>query len=176
VLAQLDKIPDVERTYANHTGNMVRVALSSTANPEKVAEQVVKVLTQEKRNPVRLRDAEFKLALNLEQWRQAERISELSVIEYRTLAVRQIRKFAQSEKLDKATSEKLVKITEEEWDRPAKEEAAKANGAADWRSRCTERAAAVVDRAKSLLTAEQVGRLKAWVKCCLEGTGPGSAK
>jgi hypothetical protein len=176
VLAQLDKIQGVERTYANHTGNMVRVAVALATNPETVAEQVVKILTQEKRNPVRLRNAEFKQALDQEQWRSAERVSELSLIEYRTLAVRLVRQFAQSEKLDKVTSEKLVKITEEEWDRLAKGAAGKDQRSVDWRARCAERAASVVERAKSLLTAEQVERLKDWVKCCLEGKQPGTGK
>jgi hypothetical protein len=176
VLAQLDKILGVERTYANHTGDMVRVAVASAADPETVAEAVAKILTQEKRNPIRVRDAEFKQALDQEQWRAAERVGELSLIEYRTLAVRLVRQFAQSEKLDKVTSEKLVKIAEEEWDRLAKGDGSKDHGSVDWRARCAACAAAVVERAKSVLTAEQVERLTDWVKCCLDGNQHGTAK
>jgi hypothetical protein len=176
VLAQLDKIPGVERTYANHMGNMIRVGLTTGANAGRIAEQVTKVLTQEKRTPVLLRDAELQQALDQERWRAAERVSELSLIEYRTLAVRLVRQFAQNEKLDKITTEKLVKITEDEWDRLGKESAAKDHGSVDWRARCTERAAAVVNRAKSVLTAEQIERLKDCVKCCLEGNQPGTRR
>lgn len=164
MLAQLDQAPGVERSFANHTGNMVRVAVASTADPEKVAERIAQVLTEQKRGPVRLRDAELRRAIDNEHWRAGERVRELSFIEYRTLAVRQLRLFAEREKLDKETAAKLMTITEEEWDRLGKEDGAKSRGPIDWRTRYGEAAAAVVERAKSVLSADQVGRLKDWAK------------
>jgi len=104
VLAQLDKVEGVGRSYANHTGNMVRVSLNTAADPEKVAEQVAKILTADKRNPTRLMRDEFTHALDKEQWREGERVGELSAIEFRTLGLRQLKTFAEIEKLDEKTT------------------------------------------------------------------------
>lgn len=162
-MAQLDKIQGVERSYANHTGDKVRVSVHTATHPDKVAEQVFKLLSDDKRNPKRVTGAELKQALDIEQWFEKERIDELSAIEFRTLGLRRVRTFAEKEKLDKEMAEKLVKIVEEEWDRLMKENARdkqKGSAKTDWAARCGKCAAAVVERGKSLLTAEQVERLR----------------
>jgi len=142
---------------------MVRVSVDPAADRDKVEEQVVKLLSDDQRNPKRATGAEFKQALDNEQWRKKERIDELSAIEFRTLGLRRVRTFAEDEKLDEDTTEKLIKIVEEEWDRLMNEvfpNKQKETGKTDWAARCGQCAAAVVERAKSLLTAEQVERLK----------------
>jgi hypothetical protein len=171
VLAQLDKVPGVARSYANHTGNMVRVFVAAAGDPDKVAGQVEKILATEKRHPARLKGDEFMQALDQEQWREGERVSELSAIEFRTLGMRRVKSFAEAEKLDNETTQKLVKIAEEEWDRLAKASAAgdqKQPGNIDWTDRCQQFGAAVVERATSMLTTEQVERLK---ESCMRASG-----
>jgi hypothetical protein len=163
VLALLDKIPGVERSFANHTGTMVRVSVAGSADPEKIAEQVARVLTEGKRNPTRLTGEEVKEALGKQQWREGERVGELSAIEFRTLGLRQVQTFAEKEKLDKATIDKLVKIAGEEWDRLVDESAPedpKQSGKIDWKARCRKFDLAVVERARSVLMPDQVERLK----------------
>jgi hypothetical protein len=163
VLAQLDKIEGVERSYANHAGNMVRLSVAAAADPAKVAEQALKVLKDQNRNPIRLTDDEFKVALTKEEWRAGERIGELSSIEYRTLGLRRVKAFADQEKLDKEITNKLMKIAEEEWDRLAQENApADPNqpGKVDWSARCRQFDDAVANRATPILTAEQMERFK----------------
>jgi hypothetical protein len=163
VLAQLDKLPGVERSYSNHTGSLVRLSVAPAADPEKVAEQALKVLDDQKRSPVRLAGAEFTRALDEERWRESERVGELSAIEFRTLALRQVKAFADEEKLGKDSADKLARIAEEEWGRLARGGAPgdpKQPGKVDWRGRCRQFVAAVADRAKQVLTAEQVERLR----------------
>jgi hypothetical protein len=170
VLAQLDKIAGVKRSYANHAGNMVRISVAQAANPEKVVEGVQSVLTQEKRNPIRLLDAELKQALEQQEWHTAEQVSELSIIEYRTLTLRAIGTFADKEKLDQKTKERLSKIAQEEWDKLSKDGASQDH--TDMRELITLRVTEVVKRAKPILTAQQFERFKDWVKSCLEGNQP----
>jgi hypothetical protein len=163
VLVRLGKIEGVERSYANHTGNMVRLAVAAKDNPAKVAEQALEVLKDEKRSPVRLTGNDLIEALGKEQWRESERVSELSAIEFRTLGLRRVRAFAEREKLNKETTDKLVRIAEEEWDRLAKQNApgdAKQPVKVDWAARCRQFDDAVVNRARPILTTEQLELLK----------------
>jgi hypothetical protein len=163
VLAQLDKIEGVERSYANHTGNMVRLSVAAKEDPSKVSTQAAKVLNEQKRSPVRLAGDDLTEALDKEEWRESERVSELSAIEFRTLGLRRVRAFAEREKLGKETTDKLVRIAEEEWDRLAKQNAPedpKQRGKVNWAARCRQFDDAVVNRAKPILTAEQMERLK----------------
>jgi hypothetical protein len=163
VLALLDKIPGIERTFANHTGSMVRVSVAASANPEKIAEKVLKVLSDQKHKPVRLAGAEFTEALDKQEWRESDRVGELSAIEFRTLGLRQVKAFAIKERLDKETTDKLVKIAEEEWDKLVKEnvpEDPKQPGKIDWKVRCHQFVIEVTGRAKALLTPDQTERLK----------------
>jgi hypothetical protein len=146
---------------------MVRISVAQAVNPEKVVEEVEKVFTQEKRNPIRLRDAELKQALEQEEWRTAEQVCELSIIEYRTLTLRALRTFADKEKLNQETKERLFKIAEEEWDKLSKDGASQDH--TDVRAHIAQRVVEVVKRAKPILTAQQFERFKDWVKSCLEG-------
>jgi hypothetical protein len=156
VLARLGKVQGVERCLANRTGTLIRVTVAPTAERDKVAEEVLKVLAAANREPVRLTGAELRKALAGEEWRPPD---ELSAIEFRTLAVRRVRAFAADEKLARSVTEKLVRITEEHWDRIARKVKGQ-DTKTDWAARCARAAAAVADQAKGLLPAEQAERLR----------------
>src|SRR5262249_24403232 len=95
---------------------------------------------------------------------------ELSAIEFQTLATREVRAFAEAEKLDENTTDRLVEMAEEEWERQAK---AAANAERpDWSARGAAVAGAFIDRAKGVLTAEQLERLKEKAACGLGGNRP----
>src|SRR5262245_65786425 len=120
---------------------MVRLSVADTVDLPKVATQAAKVLNEQQRSPVRLTGHELTEALEKEEWRESERVSELSAIEFRTLGLRRVRAFAEREKLDKETTDKLVRIAEEEWDRLAKQNATKApkqRNKENWEGRCDE--------------------------------------
>lgn len=163
MLAQLQQVEGVEKAYANHSGRLFRVSISPTADREKVAAGLLKALNDPTRRPVRLTGDEFRRALDQEEWREVERVNELSAIEFRTLGLRRVATFAEEEKLDKESADKLMKMAEEEWDRLAQErtvEESEHPGKTDWSVRCSQFARVVSKRAESVLTTEQVERLK----------------
>jgi hypothetical protein len=149
---------------------MVRISVAQAVNPEEVVERVERVFTQEKRSPIRLRDAELKQALEHAHWRTAEQVCELSIIEYRTLTLRALETFADKEKLNQKTKERLFKIALEEWDKFSKDGGSQDH--MDLRARITGRVTEVVKGAKPILTAQQFERFKDWLKSCLEGNRP----
>src|SRR5262249_17769511 len=121
VLASLDKIDGVEASAANYTGTMIRISVTPATDRDKVAEGVRKVLTAEGRKAVPLTSAGLKRALDREQWREADRIGELTAIEFHTMALHRVKTFAKGEKLDKEATDKLVKVAEQQWERISKE-------------------------------------------------------
>jgi tetratricopeptide (TPR) repeat protein len=159
VLAQLDKLPGVEHSYGNHTGDMVRVCVLATADREALARQVAKILGAS-RAPVRLAGADFARALEQEQWRRSDRVGELTLTEYRTLCLREIGQFAKDEKLDKQTAEKLKKIAEAEWDRIDSEITAKPSQKIEGTNLIRDATKAVLERAKAILTPDQLTRFR----------------
>jgi hypothetical protein len=161
VLASLDKLDGVEASSANYTGTMIRISAAPETDRDKVAEGVRKVLNEEDRKAVRLAGDELKRAVEQEEWRGAGRIGELSAIEFHTLALHRVKTFAKAEKLDKKTADKLVEIAEQHWERVSKE--AKADGATrpeDWGKRIRASLSVFLERAKGVLTAEQVERFE----------------
>lgn len=168
-LARIDKLKGVERSFANRTGTMVRVSVADAADREKVAGEVSKFLTDNKRAPVQLAGDELQRAIDKEEWRETNRISELSAFEFRTLALGRVREFAGAEKLDAKLTGELLRLAEEEWDRTAGkavEDVKPGSYAKDWSARCTRFATSFVERTKGLLTAEQHARLKEQASCC----------
>jgi hypothetical protein len=161
VLASLDKIDGVGASSANYTGTLIRISVTSATDRDKVAEAARRVLAVEHRNAVALAGDEFKHALDREEWREAGRIGELSSIEFHTLALHRVKTFAKAEKLDKKATEKLVEIAEQHWERIGKE--AKNDGATqpeDLGKRIKASLPVFLERAKGVLTAEQVERFK----------------
>jgi hypothetical protein len=143
---------------------MVRVSLTATANREKVAAEVQKILTDQRRKPVPVKGDELKGVLTKKEWFETKRVGELSSIEFNILGLRgRVKKFAQAEELDKAATEKLVKIAENQWNRLNKlPEKGKGNHLLDMNKEHEARqlADAVAEGAKDLLTAEQSQKLK----------------
>ena len=88
MLARLDQIDGVERSYANRSGTLIRLSVAPAADPERVAREVPEVLADEGRGASRLAGSELEQALEGEEWRHAGRVRELSQIEFRTLALR----------------------------------------------------------------------------------------
>jgi len=161
VLASLDKIDGVEASSSDYTGTLIRIAVTITADRDRVAERVSKALAEKGGEPVALAGDALRRALGQEQWRGAGRIGELSAIEFHTLVLHRVQTFAQAEKLDKVAGDKLVRIAEEQWERittEANEDGAKQPE--DWQNRCRRALPGFLDRAKEVLTAEQVERFR----------------
>jgi hypothetical protein len=159
VLARLNKIEGVEKSFANRTGTMLRICVAPLADRDKVVTAVRADLTEDNRKPVSLAGDEFKEALVKEKWGSP---GDLSAIEFRTLALRRLKTFAESEKLDKETADKLVKLADKQWEGIAKgtDCCAKVQQPSDWLAQFNQFAIAMPDQAKELLTADQVERLR----------------
>ena len=171
MLARFDKIDGVEKSLANRTGTMVRVSLTPKANREKVAMEVQRILTDQRRKPVLVKGDDLKAALAKEEWFETGRVGELSNIEFSILALRgRVKRFAQTEKLDKAATEKLVKIAEHQWNRfnarSEKDKDKQVDKNKDQEARAEKLARAVTEEAKGLLTAQQSQKLQ---KTILDG-------
>lgn len=163
MLARLDEIDGVERTQANHAGTLVCVLLNASTEKRQVADAVLRVLTEEKRAPVRLAGADLHQALAKEQWRDASQVGELFAIEFRTLVARRVKAFAKSEQLSTELAEQLVKVAEDVFDEFAETATDLTNEQADaatWANRRAKFASALVERAKQLLPDEQLERLR----------------
>jgi hypothetical protein len=176
VLARLDKIKGVEKTQANRAGTLVRISVAASADADKVAAAAAEVLTGEKRKAVRLKGADLERALSKETWYGPD---ELSAIEFRTLALRSIQRFAEAEELNKETTDKLSKIAEEEWDRLAKAAAAaekRPGSGTDWSARCAAFATAFLGRARDVLSAGQLERLQKKSEDLMGGKPPKGRK
>jgi hypothetical protein len=174
VLASLDEIDGVEASSANYTGTMIRVSVARGADRDRAAERVGKVLTEARRQAVRLAGDELKRALGREQWRGAGRIGELSAIEFHTLALHRVKTFAKAEKLEQKTADKLVEIARQHWERL--NEDAKKDGATrpeDWGKRIRASLPAFLGRASEVLTAGQLERFRqALTVPCRDGDCP----
>jgi hypothetical protein len=87
VLARLDQIDGVKRSYTNRSGTLIRLSATPGTDPEAVAARAEAILTQEEedRIAVRLSREAADEALAREEWRDRARVAELSAIELRTL-------------------------------------------------------------------------------------------
>jgi hypothetical protein len=174
LLASLDKVDGVGASSANYTGTLIRVSVASESDRSGVAKGVRNFLAEQHHSAILLAADELKRALDREEWRDVGRIGELSAIEFRTLAFHRIKAFAKAEKLNKKTGDKLLEMAEQEWARIKNE--ARNDGATrpeDWRKRVTASLPVFVERAKKVLTAEQVERLQQRLTCkCCDGDCP----
>lgn len=159
VLARLNKIEGVEKSFANRTGTMLRICTARSVDCEKVASAISQDLIQDKREPKRLVGEELKEALVQEKWGSP---GDLSAIEFRTLALHRIQTFTESEKLNKETAEKLMHLAEQQWDRLAKriDCCSKGYQPSAWLDRFKQFGVLMSDQTKEFLAADQVERLK----------------
>jgi hypothetical protein len=90
VLARLDQIDGVDRSFVNRSGTLIRLSLRPGSDVEKVAEESARVLSEgdADRIPGRLAEGDAREALRAEEWRDQAQVAELSTIEVRTLALR----------------------------------------------------------------------------------------
>jgi hypothetical protein len=159
VLATLDKIDGVQASSTNYTGTMIRVAVSRKADRAKIVEEARKVLAEHK--PVIVTGDALKLALEKEQWRETRRVGELSAIEFRATALYRIKTFAQAEKLNKESADKLTRMAEVQWDRLVEEaKKEKATQPKDRGNRCRKSIPALLEKAKEVLSDDQIERFK----------------
>lgn len=174
VLLSLDKIDGVGASSANYTGTMIRISVIPEADRDEVAQEVRRALTEDGRKAVPLAGDEFRRALDQEEWRGAECIGELSAVEFRTLALHRVKKFAKVEKLDEKTADKLAEAAEQQWKRVSRE--ANAEGATrpqDWGKRIKASLPAFLKEAKKVLNAEQLERFQQTLTGqCADGEHP----
>ncbi len=159
VLASLDKIDGVEASSTNYTGTIIRVSVTHAKQRTKVAEEARKILAENK--PIPLVGDELKTALRKERWRETARVGELSIIEFRTLALYRIKTFAQAEKLNKETTDKLTKILEdhlEGFTQEAKKQ--RVTRPEDLANRGKKSIPTFFGRAREVLSDEQIERFK----------------
>jgi hypothetical protein len=159
VLARLNKIEGVDKSFTNRTGTMIRIALASSTDRDMVAAAARAELAKDNHKPVPLAGNELQAALAKEQWYTP---GELSAIEFRTLALHRVKNFAEAEKLDKETTDRLMTIAEREWDRSVKADDGygpeKQPG--EWLNQFKRVAESVPAQAKELLSVEQAERLR----------------
>jgi hypothetical protein len=88
LLARLDQINGVESSFANGSGTLIRLSLRPGANPESIAREVRRVLTEqvEDRTPVQLGPKAIATALQQEEWRDKTQVAELARTERETSA------------------------------------------------------------------------------------------
>jgi hypothetical protein len=172
VLASLDKIDGVEASSTNYTGTLIRVSVTHAKDRTRVAEEVRKILADNK--PIPLVGDELKTALRKEQWRETGRVGELSIIEFRTMALYRIKTFAEAEKLNKETTDKLTKIFEHHLERFTQEaKKQKVTRPEDLVDRGKKSIPAFFGRAKEVLSDEQIERFKKSLMApCRDGDRP----
>jgi hypothetical protein len=89
VLARLGQIDGVEGSYANESGTLIRLSLRPGADPERVAAEARRILSEqvEDRTAVRLEGGEASAALRREEWRDERRVAESVAAEMRPAEV-----------------------------------------------------------------------------------------
>jgi mercuric ion transport protein len=162
-LSQLDSLEGVSRSYSNWTGTALRISVAPKTDPAAVAERVRSFLAADQQNPARVNGDELIQILNDEQWRAVDRIAELSAYEFHTFAKRQVGAFADDEKLDDPKRQKLLALVDEVWNKSGEgmgepKPEAEAYGHY-WQARCDKLVQLYAERARDLLTPEQVEKL-----------------
>ena len=88
MLVRLDQLPGIERSFANRSGTLLRLSVSSAGDVANVVDAASELLDAEYGGSTQLSGAAFATALKGEEWRDHSRIGELSSIEMRILVGR----------------------------------------------------------------------------------------
>ena len=88
VLAGIDRLDGVSRSFTNWTGTRLRISAAPGADRNIVADRVGSLLSADGRQPVRIAGSEFAQVLEREDWHSAARLVDLSSCEFRTIAKR----------------------------------------------------------------------------------------
>ena len=164
MLEQLEKVDGVESAMANHTGSLVRVSLKESSDAHSVASELEAILAKQKRKPTLLSGLVVAKALKDEHWREAEKIGELSEIEFRTVFERRVKQFTKEGDLDEDTIAKLL-----EFSRQVLDETPASNADTDWGDFCGGLASRMIDKAKEVLNKEQLEELAKKLKARVIG-------
>jgi hypothetical protein len=120
ILAQIDGIEGVARSYTNWTGSELRVTIAPSADRDAVAKRVHDFLAADQKAPRRL-DGDALVESLKQEWRSAEHVVELTSFEYHTFARRQVTAYADELKLKRTDRDKLLAVVDKVWDDVAKE-------------------------------------------------------
>ncbi len=88
MLARLDQIPDIDKSFANRSGTLLRLSLVASADATNAARSVSEVLQAEYGGSTQLSGVALTTAIDGEEWRDGTRIHELSMIERQLLVSR----------------------------------------------------------------------------------------
>lgn len=149
---------------ANHSGSLVRISLVDGANPSDVAMELETILKDQKRKPKPLSGDALTKAIAGEQWRTVETVGELSEIEFRTVFAKRVKEYADSNGFDEATKAKLIELSEQ-----VLAETAASKQDTNWTAFCEGLAARMLEKAKEILTDEQLGELAKKLKSRIIG-------
>lgn len=164
MLEQLAKVDGVKTAMANHSGSLVRVVLTNDADPNNVAEELTAILNKQGRKPKPVTGDDLATSIESEEWRDSKQIGELSEIEFRTVFARRVRQFAEQSEFSEVVAAKLIKLSEDVLaDTPA------STKDTDWKEFCDGLANRMVEKAKEVLTKEQLEALAKKIKARVIG-------
>ena len=159
MLEQLEEIEGVVSAMANHTGTLVRVSLTDSADRQLVASELASILKKQNRKPKQLFGDDVAKAITDEQWRVTERIGELSEIEFRTVFSRRVDEFIEEQDLDEETVSKLTNFSQD-----VLNETEKSDSNTAWVDFCQGLARRMLEKAKLILSDEELDALEAKLK------------
>lgn len=163
VLAQLDHVAGVSRSFSNWTGTQVRISTAPGVDRDGVAERVGSLLSRDQRQPVRVEKRQLSEVLRAEHWYSATGLVDLSSYEFHSIARRRLAAFADAERLDPERREKLLKLVDSLWERSAQGLDLPGPGSEAygqyWHTRLDQFIGAYSERARDVLTPEQVEKL-----------------
>jgi copper chaperone CopZ len=162
-LGEIDAMDGVTSSFSDWTGTLIRVSVAKTTHREAVAERVRAVLAASQQEPLRVAGDDLTRALQRKDWRGADRIFELTSYEFNTVAKRRINDFASAERLKQSERVRLLDLVDELWEKAAQAlDTPKPESEAYamyWRNRMNMFVAEYAQRARELLSAEQVEKL-----------------
>ncbi len=165
MLEQLDKLPGVRGSSTNYSGMTVRTSSDTDAIREVVAQAALVVLAENNTRPTRLSEKDSTNSLSSETWRGIETISELSSIEFRTVSINRLKRYAADEHLSPSATEELVRVAEKTWDEHDQSvDPTVPPYKADWDGQCRSVDLAFVQNAKHLLSEKQIEQLKEMIQ------------
>lgn len=164
MLAQLEKVEGVESAMANHSGSLIRASLKDSADSVFVASELDAILKEQNRKPKQLAGDEAANAIKSEQWRASDKVGELSEIEFRTVFERRVKLFAEAGDFDEKTVASLLQFSKE-----VLQETPASNSETNWGEFCSGLASRMMEKAKEVLSEEQLEELAKKLKARVIG-------
>lgn len=164
MLVQLDKLEGVKDSSTNTTGTLVRIEVAESADSLAVVADLESLFEDQGRKATRLLGDDLATALKDEEWRDANRVGELSEIEFRTVFSRRVKRFTETASLEQDIADKLVKLSNE-----VLEETPASAASTDWSDFCNGLATTMLDKAADVLSEEQIGELKQVLQANIQG-------